>query len=176
LQTVGLRARDRSPEATPSPSPAPAEPEKPGFLRRSVGWLPWVGDGQPAPAKSERGVSLEISAEVDPAEVSLAARRSVDVSVVLRNTGRKTVVLTFPTGQRLELLLRGPGGLILGRWSEDQVFTQETGTLAINPGERVEYRETVSLRAAKAGQPHTIEVSVPGMPDLARTLSLDVRR
>jgi len=164
--------------ATPAASPGTSSPAapSPGFFRRAIGVLPFVSDGTAGGPGAARADGLVMSVELDPATVSLAARRSFEVVVMLRNTSKQTVALSFPTSQRIEILLRGPGGQSLGRWSDDQVFTQETSYLAINPGERVEYRETVSLRGAKTPGIHTVDVSVVGRSDLSSALTLEATR
>jgi hypothetical protein len=193
LRTVGLkRTPPEASKSAPSPSPlgspgaSPTEtllvqPEsaraKPGFFRRAINVLPFVGDDAPKrPEDAVRAEGLSLTAALDPGSVSLAARRTVEVTVTVRNTTKRAVVLSFPTSQRLEILLRGAGGQSLGRWSEDQVFAQETGYLAINPGERAEYRETLSLRGIKSAGAYNVEVYIAGHPGLAQTLALEVAR
>ena len=80
------------------------------------------------------------------------------------------VELNFPSEQRIEILLRDAAGNVVTRWSDNRAFADQAGTLLINPGEHVEYSETIATRELVPGKVFTVEVMVPAYPEL------DVRR
>lgn len=104
---------------------------------------------------------LELKMSLTPDEVSLAEHRRINVEVALKNKGRRMARLTFPTGQRVELVLRDADGTLLYQWSEDQLFTQQTGYLVLNPGERVVYELLLPTRHMRAGETYEVEAFLP---------------
>lgn len=104
--------------------------------------------------------------EIDPAEFSLQDRREVNVTFIIRNNTRKIMRFDYPTTQRIEILTKDSAGNVIERWSDDRAFDEREGVLFINPGERVEYAETVPTRDMKPGETYIIEGEVPDNPDL----------
>jgi len=118
-----------------------------------------------------RGLLLEVQLPPDP--VKLSEVRQLPVTVRLTNRGDRAVELSFPSEQRIEILLRDAAGQIVTRWSDNRAFAEQAGTLLINPGEHVEYSETIATRDLVANKVFTVEVIMPAYPELdARRKSL----
>ena len=56
--------------------------------------------------------------------------------MTIRNTTNFPLRLNFPSGQRFDLVIRDSSGQDIYRWSATRLFTQETGTLELSPGEK----------------------------------------
>mgnify|MGYP003694405019 CR=1 FL=1 len=104
--------------------------------------------------------------ELPPEPVKLSEVRQLPVHVTLTNRGDRAVELSFPSEQRIEILLRDSTGRIVTRWSENRAFAEQVGTLLINPGEHVEYSETIATRELVPGKVFTVEVTMPAYPEL----------
>jgi hypothetical protein len=115
-----------------------------------------------------RGLLLSVELPLEP--VKLSEVRQLPVRVLLTNRADRAVELNFPSEQRIEILLRDAAGQVVTRWSENRAFADQAGTLLINPGEHVEYSETIATRELVPGKVFTVEAMVPAYPEL------DVRR
>lgn len=72
-------------------------------------------------------------------------RDTVKITLVKCNVSSSTITLRYDTGQRVDFVaLRG--GREVWRWSDDQFFTQATGTVTLRPGECETYTATWNLR------------------------------
>ena len=111
-----------------------------------------------------RGLALAVELPSEP--VKLSEMRQLPVHVLLTNRGDKAVELHFPTEQRIEILLHDSTGRIVTRWSDNRAFAEQAGNLLINPGEHVEYSETIATRELESGKVFTVEVTVPAYPEL----------
>jgi hypothetical protein len=111
-----------------------------------------------------RGLALTVELPSEP--VKLSEMRQLPVHIVLTNRGDKAVELQFPTEQRIEILLHDSTGRIVTRWSDNRAFENKPSTLLINPGEHVEYSETIATRELEAGKVFAVEVTVPAYPEL----------
>ena len=56
--------------------------------------------------------------------------------LTLRSTQAEPIELTFPTGQRFDLVIKDASGKEYARWSDGRVFPQAVGVERIGPGER----------------------------------------
>ena len=56
--------------------------------------------------------------------------------MTIRNDTNFHLRLNFPSGQRFDLVIRHSSGRNVYRWSATRLFTQETGTLELSPGEK----------------------------------------
>ena len=92
--------------------------------------------------------------------------RQLPVHVLLSNHGQLAIELVFPTEQRIEILLHDSSGRVVTRWSENRAFENKAATLLINPGEHVEYSETIATRELEPGKVFTVEVTLPAYPEL----------
>ncbi len=151
--------------------PATAREPRPGFLSRTLDVFRGSPDRiEKAGQSNYRDIVLTVATV--PEQIDLDRVRRLAVEIVLRNDGKEFVNLQFPTAQRLDILLRDDDGSVLTRWSEDRAFTQEVGHVSINPGERVVYKETISMRELKPGQTYLLEVMLIGYPELYFAKSL----
>ena len=109
---------------------------------------------------------LVLTVEVPSEPVKLAEVRQLPVRVNLTNRGERAVELVFPTEQRIEILLHDFSGRVVTRWSDNRAFAEQVGTLLINPGEHVEYSETIATRELVPGKVFTVEATLPAYPEL----------
>ena len=145
-------------------STSPAQEEKRSWLGRM--FHPF-GSSEKIPEYRNpkiRGLALTIELPSEP--VKLSETRQLPVHILLTNRGDHAVELNFPTEQRIEILLHDSTGRVVTRWSDNRAFAAEVGTLLINPGEHVEYSETIATRELEAGKVFTVEVTVPAYPEL----------
>ncbi len=144
---------------------AAAPTPQPGFFGRVFGIF-----HHPAPPAGEkvalRGRKFSLTISLDPLPVKLSEQRQLRVTLILTNRSGNFVHLQFPTTQRVEILVRNSAGKLVTQWSEDQSFANEPSYIAINPGERVEYTESIPTREMVAGQPFTIEGFFPNYDEL----------
>jgi hypothetical protein len=111
-----------------------------------------------------RGLVLAVEIPQEP--VRLSEVRQLPVHVTLTNRGNQAIELNFPTEQRIEILLHDSSRRVVTRWSDNRAFEEKPGTLLINPGEHVEYSETIATRELTPGKVFTVEVTVPAYPEL----------
>ena len=117
---------------------------------------------------SGKGLTVEIKA--DPHPVRLGEVREIKVIFVVRNTGKSTTTLKFPTSQTIEIDLRDVAtGKVVSQWSTDRTFVQEPRYLVVNAGERLEYNEPITTRELKAGQTYNLEAYFVGYEPALRT-------
>ena len=108
-----------------------------------------------------KGLSVEIKSDPDP--VRLGEVREIKVTFVIRNNGKSTTTLKFPTSQTIEITLRDVAtDKVVSQWSTDRTFTQEPRYLVVNAGERLEYNEPITTRELQAGKTYTLEASFVG--------------
>lgn len=106
---------------------------------------------------------------VDPTEFSLADRREVEATFLVRNNGKKILRLEYPTTQRVELQVLNGSGAVVERWSDDRAFSDEEGYVFINPGERIQYQEKIPTRDMQPGVYNEITGEVANHPDYSAT-------
>ncbi|MBU3664604.1 MAG: hypothetical protein FGM15_01820 [Chthoniobacterales bacterium] len=133
-------------------------------LAVALAWGCAPRSGRVAGADIARG-ELQTRLAVQPADFSLAERREIEAVYSVVNTGRRTLRLDFPTGQRVEFAVRAPDGRQIFLWSEDQPLSPVPSTLMVNPGEKVEYEASLPTRDMAAGRSYTAIAFVPGRPD-----------
>jgi hypothetical protein len=161
------------PSAFPTPSATPvagATPittttlQKRGFIGRvfhpfsSSEVLPKYND------RKLRGLVLDL--QVSPQPVRLSEVRQMEVKVTVTNKGNRMIPLDFPTDQRIEVQLLNSADAVLTKWSENHAIKEKPGTVLINPGEHVEYKENIATRDLTPGKVFTAEVFFPKYPDL----------
>ena len=74
--------------------------------------------------------------------------------------------LDFPTDQRIEVQLLDSGGTVLTKWSDNHAFKEAPASILINPGEHLEYKESIATRDLTPGKVFTAEVFFPKYPEL----------
>ncbi|HEY2799452.1 MAG TPA: BsuPI-related putative proteinase inhibitor [Chthoniobacterales bacterium] len=111
-----------------------------------------------------RGLILSVELPSEPAKLS--EMRQLPVTVRLTNRGDRAVELSFPTEQRIEILLRDAAGRVVTRWSDNRAFEANPATILVNPNEHLEYAETIATRDLVPGKVFTVEAVVPAYPEL----------
>jgi len=61
---------------------------------------------------------------------------------------------------------------MIEHWSDDQRFENETGLVAINPGERLEYTANISTRDLSAGEEYIVDGFFPNHDALHGTATV----
>ncbi|HEX4666964.1 MAG TPA: BsuPI-related putative proteinase inhibitor [Chthoniobacterales bacterium] len=143
--------------------PAPAD-EKRSWLGRL--FHPFGSSEKIPEYKNPKIRGLLLTVELPSEPVKLSEVRQLPVHILLTNRGDKAVQLIFPTEQRIEILLHDSTGRVVTRWSDNRAFEERPSTLLINPGEHVEYSETIATRELSPGKVFTVEVLVPAYPEL----------
>lgn len=144
-------------------SGAPAQ-EKRGLFGR---FLHPFGSSEKIPQYKDpkiRGLALTVELPSEP--VRLSEVRQLPVHILLTNLGKRAVEMSFPSEQRIEILLHDSNGRVVTRWSDNRAFEEKPGTLLINPGEHVDYSETIATRELTPGRVFTVEVILPAYPEL----------
>jgi hypothetical protein len=111
-----------------------------------------------------RGLILDL--QVSPQPVRLSEVRQMEVKVTVTNMGNHMIPLEFPTDQRIEIQLLNAADAVLTKWSENHAIKDKLGTILINPGEHVEYKENIATRDLTPGRVFTAEVFFPKYPEL----------
>ena len=69
----------------------------------------------------------------------------------LTNQGASSITVTFGSGQRGEVVLRGPDGAETYRWSHDRAFTQAVTEMTLEPGAAVGFALEEEALVARVG-------------------------
>ena len=109
---------------------------------------------------------LILNLEVSPQPVRLSEVRQLEVKVNVSNLGDHLVTLEFPTDQRIEVQLINSGDTVLTKWSENHAIKETPGTVLVNPGEHIEYKESIATRDLTPGRVFIAEVFFPKYPEL----------
>src|SRR5438105_6418127 len=170
---AGLPAQETAPETRPSvattavPTPTPITTttlKKRGLFGRilhpfsSSEVLPKYND------RKLRGLILDL--QISPQPVRLSEVRQMEVKVTVTNMGNRMIPLDFPTDQRIEIQLLNAADAVLTKWSENHAIKDKPGTILINPGEHVEYKENIATRDLTPGRVFTADVFFPKYPEL----------
>jgi len=177
--TAGLSAQETGPEpsaapetkppvaTTPVPTPTPITTttlKQRGLFGRilhplsSSEVLPKYND------RKLRGLILDL--QVSPQPLRLSEVRQMEVKVTVTNMGNHMIPLDFPTDQRIEIQLLNAADAVLTKWSENHAIKDKPGTILINPGEHVEYKENIATRDLTPGRVFTADVFFPKYPEL----------
>lgn len=166
-----------APAATPSVGPVTDEAPKEGFLGRAGKFfgLGNSGEGEEKapkekkerPQKDRYAEGLGLRVESPVTAIRLSDSRNLPVRITLKNEGKKAVLLKFETSQKIEISVKDAAGKPVVRWSEDRAFAQVRSRLLLNPEERAEYDESISLRDLAAGKSYVLDVSVIGYSELS---------
>src|SRR5438309_3503394 len=165
----GLLAQETTaePSATPVATPTPITTttlQKRGVIGRifhpfsSSEVLPKYND------RKLRGLIVDL--QVSPQPVRLSEVRQIEVKLTVTNMGSHMIPLDFPTDQRIEIQLVNSADAVLTKWSENHAIKEKPGTVLINPGEHVEYKENIATRDLTPGKVFTADVFFPRYPDL----------
>src|SRR5882762_10707181 len=176
---AGLPAQETAPQPSTAPETRPSVPTTPvptptpittttlkkrGLFGRvlhpfsSSEVLPKYND------RKLRGLILDL--QVSPQPVRLSEVRQMEVKVTVTNMGGHMIQLDFPTDQRIEVQLLNASSEVLTKWSENHAIKEKPGTILINPGEHVEYKENIATRDLTPGKVFTAEVFFPKYPEM----------
>src|SRR5438270_2496878 len=111
-----------------------------------------------------RGLILDL--QVSPQPVRLSEVRQMQIKATITNLGNHMIPLEFPTDQRIEVQLVNSADAVLTKWSENHAINDKPGTILINPGEHVEYKENIATRDLTPGRVFTADVVFPRYPEL----------
>jgi hypothetical protein len=111
-----------------------------------------------------RGLIIDL--QVSPQPVRLSEVRQIQIKVTVTNLGNHMIPLEFPTDQRIEVQLLNSADAVLTKWSENHAIKDKPGTVLINPGEHVEYKENIATRDLTPGRVFTADVFFPKYPEL----------
>jgi len=146
-------------DVTPTPTPT----RKRGWLSRML--HPFSPTVVPQ-YKDPRLYGLALDLQITPQTVKLSEVRQLNVKVTLANLGKRPATLDFHTTQRIEIYLMNSEGDVLTKWSENHAIVEKAATVFINPGERIEYNETISTRELTPNKVFIAEVFFPQFPEL----------
>ena len=155
LLLASVRPLFANEETTPQPTPTP------GFFHRALNVF--------HKDKPKADKKLQLTLSYSPQPVKLSAGKEIQVTLVLTNGTGKFVQLSFPTTQRVEVLLRNEAGKLVTQWSEEQTFTNDPGYVSIDPGEHVQYTVNISGRDLIPGKTYSIEGFFPNYENLRAT-------
>ncbi len=159
--------------SSPSPSPTPISTpplhttstiQKRGFFGRIM--HPF-SSSEVLPKYDNRKLrGLVLNLQISPQPVRLSEVRQIEVKVTVSNLGTHLVNLEFPTDQRIEVQLLNSADTVLTKWSENHAIKDTPGSILINPGEHIEYKELIATRDLTPGKVFTVEVFFPKYPEL----------
>jgi intracellular proteinase inhibitor BsuPI len=144
----------------PAQTPAP----KRGFLGRVL--HPFGHSGKIPTYNNPKLTGLQLSIDLPEEPIKLTEMRQLPVTVRLTNLGKRAVELSFPSEQRIEILLHDSSGRVVTRWSENRAFAPTPGMALVNPNEHLEWSETIATRELSPGRVFTVEATVPAYPEL----------
>jgi len=151
----GMLGQDVTPTLTPA--------RKRGWLGRML--HPFSPNIVPQ-YKDPRLYGLALDLQISPQTVKLSEVRQLNVKLTLANLSKRPVTLDFHTTQRIEIYLTNSAGDVLTKWSENHAITEKAATVLINPGERIEYNETISTRELTPNKVFIAEVFFPQFLEL----------
>lgn len=143
-------------------APAPT-PQKRGWMNRML--HPFRSERLPE-YKDPRLRGLVLALELPAQPVKLSEVRQLEMKFRLVNKVRNPITLEFLSTQRFEIYLRNSAEKVLATWSDNHAFTDNPGTVFINPQEHIEYAETIATRELTPNKVFTAEVVFPKYPEL----------
>ncbi len=154
-----------TPSLTPPPTPQP-KAKKRGWLNRIFHPFGGSSKRELPEYKNPKLRGLVLDLQISPQTIKLSEIRQLEVKLTATNLGKRAVELDFLNDQRIEIYLMNSAEIILTRWSDNHAVTATPGTLLINPGEHVEYNETIATRDLTANKVFIVEVFLPKYPEL----------
>jgi hypothetical protein len=112
-----------------------------------------AGSASAAPAThTARTTSTRINKPVITGDVYVRAKdSSVRIALHVSNTTKKSVELTFPSGQTYDFVVLDSVGRELWRWGNGRMFTQALHNTLLAGGESLDYEETWSTAELAPG-------------------------
>jgi hypothetical protein len=127
------------------------------------GW-PYLEVASASPIKGMDGLCCYVVTD----HSSYALTQSPRVHLFVRNDGDAPVVMSFPTSQLYDFILRDAEGKAIWRWSRDMVFAQVLTDRTFAPHEERDFAETIPLAALEGITPGVYYVSAE-LPKVARS-------
>lgn len=161
--TMSARLFAQEPSAPPTPATTTTM-QKRGFFGRI---LHPFSSSEVMPKYKDpklRGLILEL--QLAPQSVKLSEVRQLEIKATLTNRAKGAITLDFPTDQRVEIYLMNSAEVVLTKWSDNHAVNEKPSLVLINPGEHVEYKETISTRDLTPNKVFIAEVFFPKYPDL----------
>jgi hypothetical protein len=124
--------------------------------------------GKPQRVVPERKIALSVILE--PAQFDLKERREITVTLTLTNGSDRQIRITFPTSQRIELLLKDKTGKVIERWSHDRSFAPLEEVVAVNPHESIAYSQRLPTREMRRLETYTLEASLFNNPQYTQNI------
>jgi hypothetical protein len=145
--------------------PAPtATPKRRGWFGRM---LHPFSSSAPVPQYRDpklRGLVLDL--QIVPQPVKLSEVRQLEIKAVLSNASKQPITLDFTTDQRIEIYLRNSAESILTKWSDNHAVNEKAGTVVVNPGEHIEYNQSIATRELTSNKVFSAEVFFPRFPEV----------
>jgi hypothetical protein len=150
---------------------APAQESESDPPAQKRGWIgrllhPQKSERLPEFKKNPELQGMVASLELSPQPVRLSEVRQLEVKLTLINKSKRPITLEFPTTQRFEIFLRNSAEQVLTTWSDNHAFTNDPATVFINPGEHIDYAETIATRELTPNKVFIAEVFFPNYPEL----------
>lgn len=156
-----------TPTASPVSTPPPmttSTMKKRGFFGRMM--HPFSSSDVLPKYENPKLRGLILNLQVSPQPVRLSEIRQLEVKVTVSNEGNRMVNLEFPTDQRIEVQLLNSADVVLTKWSENHAIKETPTSVLINPGEHIEYKESIATRDLTPGRVFTAEAFFPKYPEL----------
>ena len=77
---------------------------------------------------------------------------TVRMKVRLENNAMRPMLLTFNSGKRFDVALRDMNGRLIGKWSDDRMFTFALENKTLHPGEEIEQEITMKVPPGQRDQ------------------------
>ena len=124
-------------------------------------------------AKSASSKIPSLNLMVEPAHFSIANNPELNITFKITNDKKDLTMLTFPTSQRLEMIIKDAHGNIISRWSDNHSFELNEDVVTINPKESILYTEKMATSMMKDGETYTLEVALANHPEYTLSQQLN---
>ena len=150
------------------PTPGPSAVAQPTPAKRG-----WVGrllhpfsSSRPPKYKNPKLHGLSVQLQISPQPIRLSEVRQLEIKATVTNTSKGQIELFFPNDQRIEIYLLNSAGVVLTKWSDNHAVSPKPQSVLINPGEQLEYNETIATRDLTPKKVFVAEVFFPDYPEL----------
>ncbi len=113
-----------------------------------------------------------LSIILEPAQFELKHRREITVTLIFTNESDRQIRLTFPTTQRIDLLLKDKTGAIIEKWSDYHSFDPLEEVVAVNPHETIAYSQRFPTRNMKRLETYTLDASFSSQPQYKQSIPI----
>lgn len=99
---------------------------------------------------------------LEPSHFSVEDTPELTVTFKITNNKNTTLLLDFPTNQRLDIVVKKKNGDVITRWSADRDFEPFPGLVTINVKESVVFTEKISTAGMQHGETYIIDATLVG--------------